>query len=670
MSKRRNVIYSMIGRIGFVSLLLLWAPGCSDDSGHTDSAFDGGADCDGQTTGDAGTNDNDDADLPPDASTDPPTCHDGIKNGNETGHDCGGDCGNQDCCANGYVDVELGETGVDCGGDCTACVSTTYFVSNTGNDDQNSGTTPTAPWATIARINETTLAPGDAVVFERGSTWRETLAISHSGTPDAPITFGAYGTGAKPRILGSTAATGWTEVETNIWQAGNTLAVPESPGYGEHAASIFFGESDATTTWGNMEEIHLNSEGAPTAVYRCDEEGARFSLLDREYDWCWQDDHIYVYAEENPDLRYTFVEVPQRDAAITMADHPPHEHIVIDGLELLYAIKYGYNDGWPMNAVVRGLTIRNCHIGYMGVKGAASAMGLQIWHSDMLVRNNEIHDCGRRNISYNVYGDVRDETLVFENVTFDQNELHHGYHTTGFDISCGYGDTFRNFVFKNNFVWDDPTADPAAHPNDFTSMGFFLNSGPATFTDFTLYNNVLAYTKQKSIVLAGLRNSAVFNNTLYGMNERAGGQYRGMVTVSGDVTDLRIENNIFFGTVGAEHFVLQCVVFADTAATGTTLNHNLFFQQDDSQRIVTINATGESYTMAEWADYQNDTGWDADSPPPQDPHLVDPENHIFRLQAESPAIDNAGPEPSRTSDFAQNPICGPPDIGALEHQAP
>ena len=56
----------------------------------------------------------------------------------------------------------------------------------------------------------------------------------------------------------------------------------------------------------------------------------------------------------------------------------------------------------------------------MGTKGAASAMGLQIWHSDMLVQNNDIHDCGRRNISYNVYGDVRDESLVFENVALAQ----------------------------------------------------------------------------------------------------------------------------------------------------------------------------------------------------------------------------------------------------------
>ena len=321
-----------------------------------------------------------------------------------------------------------------------------------------------------------------------------------------------------------------------------------------------------------------------------------------------------------------------------------------------------------MNVVVRGLTIRNCHIGYFGVKGAASAMGLQIWHSDMLVRNNVIHDSGRRNISYNVYGDVRDETLVFENVVFENNVLHSGFHTTGFDISCGYGDTFQNFVFRNNFVWDDPNDDPSDSPNDFTSMGFFLNSGPATFTDFKVYNNILKYTKQKSIVLAGVTNTEVFNNTFYSMNERAGGGYRGMVNVSGEVQNLQIENNIFYGDVDPVQFVLQFVVFSDGSEGGTTMNHNLFHQEFASQRIVTINSSGTSYSMDEWSEYLGDTGWGADSPAPSDPLFVDPDANDFRLQAGSPAIDVGGVESERNTDFADNPIVGTPDIGALEFQ--
>ncbi len=615
-----------------------------------------------------GTGDDDDDDDDTSIADGPLGCMDGYKSGDETGHDCGGSCENQDCCTNGYVDLELGETGVDCGGACGDCLASTYFVSNDGNDGDPG--TVDQPWQTIDRVNDADLDPGDAVVLHRDGTWREELVLSHSGTVDDHITFGAYGMGAKPRILGSEQVTGWTEVQTDIWESANQLDPPrerENGAVTDHPASIFFGAGGGIT-WGNMEDLHLNGEGAPTALYECDEDGPRFSLLDREYDWCWQDERVYVYSTEDPSAAYDFVEVPQRIATITQDTHPPQEYITIDGLELKYPIKYGYDDGWPMNVVVRGLTVNNCHIGFVGTKGAASAMGLQIWHSDMVVHNNEIHDCGRRNISYNVYGDVRDEGLIFENVVFQYNTLHHGTHTTGFDISGGYGDdTFRDFVFRNNFIWDDPNDDPENHPNDFTSMGIYLAGGTPTFTDFKVYNNVLKHIKQKHIVLAGVRNTEVFNNTLYGMNERAGGSgYRGMVTVSGDIENLRIDNNIFYGDV-QDQFVLSCVTFSGSSQDGTTMNRNLYYQENSSQNVVNVDS-GSSYDMDDWDDYLSDMGWDADSPEPQDPSFEDAAGFDFRLREGSAAIDMGANETDRSSDFAGNPIVGDPDIGALEHQ--
>ena len=134
--------------------------------------------------------------------------------------------------------------------------------------------------------------------------------------------------------------------------------------------------------------------------------------------------------------------------------------------------------------------------------------------------------------------------------------------------------------------------DPTASPNDFTSMGLFLNADAATFTGFSVYGNVLRHTKQKGITINGLVDSAVFNNTLYGMNVRAGGSgYRGMITVSGGVQNLRIDGNIFYGNVSRDQYVLQGVVFSDGSESGTSMNRNLFFHEDESQYMVTINST-------------------------------------------------------------------------------
>jgi hypothetical protein len=68
-------------------------------------------------------------------NSNPPTCNDGIQNGNETGVDCGGpDCPACPTCNDGIQNGN--ETGVDCGGpDCPACPCTGTAVTYTLNLD-------------------------------------------------------------------------------------------------------------------------------------------------------------------------------------------------------------------------------------------------------------------------------------------------------------------------------------------------------------------------------------------------------------------------------------------------------------------------------------------------------------------------------------------------------
>lgn len=553
---------------------------------------------------------------------------------------------------------------------CVQTLATTYYVSNNGSDLAN-GLTQSTPWQTIAHVNSQTLNPGDSILFEKGGVWRESILIQHSGNSDAYIVYSAYGTGAKPRIFGSNRAETWTAVtgETNIWEAATVLSAPRTRtgnSVTNHPSSIFFEETDGSITWGNMESLHLNSEGAPKDICEVVRDNG-FALMDQEYDWCWEADHIYVYCTENPGNRYNCIEVPQRAACFYMSSHNPKEYIIIENLELLYALKYGFDGGWPMASEVHGLQIKNCHIGYMGTKGAASAIGLQVWHSDLLIQNNEIHDCGRRNISYNVYGDTRTSNLVFENVVFDNNTLYHGYHTTGIDINGGYTDIFQNFVISNNYIWDDPNDDPQNAPNDFSSMALFLNSGSAIFTGFKVYNNVFSFIKQKHIIANDLKNSMIVNNTFCGMNVRSLlSGYRQIILVSNNPENLVIDNNIFYNNIQNE-YVLSSVTFSGST-TGTTMNNNLYYCVNASQRMVTINNTGESYRMDEWEDYRSDTGWDLDSPDPSDPLFRETANDL-RVNYESPAIGAGIYYPDIFYDINGNlRDTEHPDIGAYEYQ--
>ncbi len=101
--------------------------------------------------------------------------------------------------------------------------ATNYYVAANGNDS-NSGTSPSSPWKTIAKVNSITLRPGDNVLFNRGDVFYGGITVNQSGTSSAPITYGAYGSGAKPVITGFTSVTSWTNLGGNIWESSSAVS--------------------------------------------------------------------------------------------------------------------------------------------------------------------------------------------------------------------------------------------------------------------------------------------------------------------------------------------------------------------------------------------------------------------------------------------------------------
>jgi hypothetical protein len=87
-------------------------------------------------------------------------------------------------------------------GSLPASAGDTFYVSPTGSD-VNDGKTPETAWKSLGKVNTTAYAPGTQVLFERGGEWREQLRASSDGSADAPIVYGAYGSGAKPKFWGS-----------------------------------------------------------------------------------------------------------------------------------------------------------------------------------------------------------------------------------------------------------------------------------------------------------------------------------------------------------------------------------------------------------------------------------------------------------------------------------
>jgi hypothetical protein len=96
--------------------------------------------------------------------------------------------------------------------------ATTYCVDQTLGSDAAAGTATGAlctgtvsAWKTLAKVNGFTFAAGDTILLKRGEVWREQLTNPSSGTSGNVITFGAYGSGAKPQINAAGIVNGaWT----------------------------------------------------------------------------------------------------------------------------------------------------------------------------------------------------------------------------------------------------------------------------------------------------------------------------------------------------------------------------------------------------------------------------------------------------------------------------
>ena len=78
--------------------------------------------------------------------------------------------------------------------------ATTYYVDNDGGNDGNAGTSTSAPWKSLAKIQSTSFAAGDIVSFKCGGRFSGTTISGKSN-----ITFNSYGAGAKPVIDGQSA---------------------------------------------------------------------------------------------------------------------------------------------------------------------------------------------------------------------------------------------------------------------------------------------------------------------------------------------------------------------------------------------------------------------------------------------------------------------------------
>lgn len=545
---------------------------------------------------------------------------------------------------------------------------TTYYVSNTGNDS-HTGTSQATAWATITKVNATSFAPGDSILFKCGDTWRTALVMPSSGTKADWIYFGSYGTGRKPKLWGS-LTTSWSNYSGNIWKSNSTFSNP-------HATSGFYGglfleySSGDSTKWGYYPKTSIG-------------------LLTEERQWFWNssDSYIYLYCPEDPDTRYSSVEVAYNQYGITMNNK---NYIVIDGLDIRHTTGMGIRETWPFRGITFGLEVKNCYIGFLGVKGQDNGMGIQLYHSQMNIHHNKVEECGRRMITartQDAYYAVKylgaTDPVTLDSVAIHDNICHNGYHA---QISLVAEDTsgfFNRAWVYNNFIYDDSTNHVdvvgAAVPVGYEgyNSGMLSITGcekENTYGDVWVYNNVLIAPTGFGLKLGASNNVKVYNNTVYGLNQNCYDAandeetYEGSLFINNSARNSIIKNNIFYNDYPRHGYHVRNTVFIENNCTGLTFDNNLYYNAYASQPVWSISGLS-SGLMSAFTAYKAYTGYDTHSPTPSGIRLINPDlgdiiNGNWSLQASSPAV-GAGVNVGLSKDYEGNSYRNPPSIGAFE----
>ena len=227
-----------------------------------------------------------------------------------------------------------------------------YYIRSDG-DDSRDGTSPDTAWRTLDALNRVRLAPGSSVLFRRGDLWRGSL------TAQAGVTYGAYGTGEKPRLYGSPfdgARDGfWTEVCPHVWRYSERLK--------DDCGGIIFDGG--------------RSHGLKVTL-RTDGDGPRDNVTGEPFRGCfdltgdlrfWHDlggnvirneegGWLYLRSESgSPAERFREIEFLPRVHGISVQGGG----VSVDNLCLMYYGAHGIAAG-----TVDGLRVTNCVIGWIG----------------------------------------------------------------------------------------------------------------------------------------------------------------------------------------------------------------------------------------------------------------------------------------------------------------
>jgi parallel beta-helix repeat protein len=371
-----------------------------------------------------------------------------------------------------------------------------YYVSNTGNDN-NDGLTPQTAWKTIAKVNSkmNIFVAGDIISFNGGDEFYGTLTVSNiNGNSGNPIIFTSYGSG-KAAIKSSKAITDWVKSSGNTWVASETNDIGQ----------VFKNNiplKNASSDRLNLYTIKSNSSQtvftSTDLIGSSNIVGSTVFLKTRQYAY-----YPRVVKAFNSGTGQVTI-----DSAPNQSLSSGNEFFVINGLSLLSS-----QDDWYYDNIANKLYIYSISSPTNIVATLGDTKGIKITSSSNLnidglaikeVNNNGIEVVGSTNI--NVINNQLDYTYEY-----------------GIFISGGSNNSIRNNVVNyvnhrgivsesDNNTIEGNTVTDVALINNLTYWGIWNPIGiRATKRNVIIRNNVVLNMGYNGITFTG-QNSIIENN--------------------------------------------------------------------------------------------------------------------------------------------------------------
>ncbi|MBQ6816471.1 MAG: hypothetical protein IJP26_04490 [Clostridia bacterium] len=389
--------------------------------------------------------------------------------------------------------------------DSLKATNKTYYLSATGSDSNN-GTSSSTPKRTYADLQDS-LTSGDVVLFNRGDIFREQIEVV-SG-----VSYGAYGTGIKPRIYGS------VDGMTGIWEQTTVPGVYRFTKLIGYYSNIVFNNGQYVGKYvsdlGDItkQELNVYIQSANNYLYLYCPQGHP------------QDVFNSIEIVDNVDGTNGSIFLPDDTDA---SNGYRTDNVTFQNLCVMYSGTHCIAPGASSNVKIEG-----CVLGFAGAKGIFNAStaapvgnAIEFWGAanNVEVSNNYIFQCFDTGITHQ--GEWGNNPSYFNNVTYQNNLIEYCVWAIESWYSNGNGEaTENNINILNNIVrysgygwgslnrhdkhsYSDISYSTGAHSNSITisgntfdrsraiSLGF---SNPPEASKMILSNNKFLVTKNTKI---------------------------------------------------------------------------------------------------------------------------------------------------------------------------